>query len=196
NEAALKLKADERAATAAADTHQKAVAELPGQEADATKKALIAGVMQEAMKDPAKGAAAIDAALPPTTDAAANSAYKAAWQAAMGAGKVEGAARIVETAAQHATAISPATRAAHVQQAVDTEKATAPIRLAADIAKERALTPLRISAEVQKQVQLAKLAPEGFSTILSAPTRAKAEASYEKDSKEYAEKAGDAQRLK
>lgn len=195
NEAALKLQAENRAATASTDTHNKTVAEIPGITAESSKKELVTKAMQEAMADPTKGGAAIDAALPPSTDAAANQGYKAAWQSAMAAGSPEAAARIVEAAAQHATSLSPATAARKVQTATEELKATEPIRTAAEIAKERVLIPMRTAAELNKEVQRAKLAPNGFGNIIEPAARARVEAQYDAQNKEALTKLQEGNRL-
>ena len=67
------------------------------------------------------------------------------------------------------------------------------------VATEKALSPLRVaqavSTEVQKQVALAKVAPGGFDAILDPRARAAAQQTYEKDSKEYGEKLAAGQQL-
>ncbi len=173
----------------------KITAELPGVTAEGEKKALVTQAMKEALADPTKGAAAIDAALPSTTDAAANSAYKAAWQAAMGAGNVEGAAAIVKTAAEHATSLSAATRANKVQTATEELKATEPIRIAGEIGKERVLIPMREQSQLKLEIDKAKLAPNGFENIIDPRARAMAYTQYDAQNKEALTKLQEANRL-
>lgn len=180
----------QQAATAAAREQregQTSAAALPGVQADAQLKQLRTQAMQEALKDPTKGAAAIDAALPPTADPAANQGYKAAWTAAMQAGSPEAAAKIVEAAAQHAASLSPATTAKKVQDAVSIERAITPLKIAQQVATARAMrqgdnpalagvAPAdipRVNSSAQKLDQdyiKAKTSAEDIETVLNLAT--------------------------
>ncbi len=133
---ALKLKEDQQKldtskATAAKDTAeaQKANAELPGKEAESKLSQAKLAMVQQAMANPESGAALIDSALPPMVDPDTNRSLKAAYQAQLAAGNVEGAARVVGVAAEHAAALSPAKLTAETNRAVAVAKATAPIKI-------------------------------------------------------------------
>lgn len=118
---------------------ERQAAELPGIKADAQRKQMIAKAVEDAQKDPMAGSSAIDAALPPNVDALSNSAYKAAWSAAMRVGNVDGAAKIVEAAANHAASISPAKQQFGVNEAVAKAQAEAPIKVAESVAQAKAM---------------------------------------------------------
>jgi hypothetical protein len=92
---------------------------------------------------------------------------------------------IIKAAATHAAAIAetlnPEVRKAAVQQAVDTEVATG---------------PAKIQQAVSTQLAVMKAAPGGFNDIANPQARNAAMTQYEKDSKDYASKVSDAERLK
>lgn len=112
--------------------------QLPGIQAEAQRKQMVTAAMKEALADPAKGAAAIDAALPANVDPQANAGYKAAWQSAMAAGSPESAAKIVEAAATHAASMSPAKQQLDINKAVAQAKAEMPTKIATAGAEARA----------------------------------------------------------
>lgn len=141
------------------------VAQTPGAVAESQRKTLITQAMQEALKDPTKGAAAIDAALPPAVDSAANSGYKAAWQSAMAAGNPEAAAKIVEAAAQHGASMSPATIAAAAKKAAAEAQATSPIKVAQAVAEAKATSPIKIAQAVQTQLELNKASGAALANV-------------------------------
>jgi hypothetical protein len=165
-----------------------AAAQTPGAKAKSDVEQQKADLQKQAIADfqanPQAGGAIIDRVLPSTLDAAANASYKAAWQSAMQTGGPDAAQKIVEAAAAHAGAISQATnpniRQARVQQAVDTEKATAPIK---------------VNEQVQAEIEKSKQAPGAFSSVVDPALRTRAIADFEKSSNDYADKLGAAEQL-
>lgn len=165
-----------------------AAAQIPGAKAKSQAEQLKADLQQQAIAEfkanPQAGGEIIDRVLPSSLDAPANASYKAAWQSAMQTGGPDAAQKIVEAAAAHAGEISkdlnPAIRQAHVQQAVDTETATAPIK---------------VNEQVQTEIEKAKRAPGAFSSVLDPAARTKAIADFQKSSDEYADKMGAAKQL-
>ncbi len=177
-----------------------AKAKTPGEVAESSKKELVTQAMKDALANPQQGAALIDGALPATLDPQVNASYKAAWQAAMQSGNIEGAAHIVAAAAGHAAKIAEATnpiiRQGKAAEAAAVENATLPGKVATAAAIERATGPIRTANEVQKQIEIAKNSPDAFAPVVDPRSRMQAIGNYEKDSKEYADKVADAQRLK
>ena len=126
--------------------------------ANATKQEMVNDAMKKALADPTSGATLIDQAIPPNLDPQINSSYKAAWQAAMSSGDFQAAAHVVTAAAGHASTIALATNPimrqgeaatagaraqaevpAHVSAAVQSEMATAPLKMNIAIATAKAL---------------------------------------------------------
>ena len=99
NQAALEAKQAETASKQSEASLN--AAKTPGAQAESEKQQIITKAMKDAQANPQKGSEMIDAALPASVDARANAGYKAAWQAAMSVGNVDGAAQIVATAASH-----------------------------------------------------------------------------------------------
>lgn len=116
-----------------------AAALLPGQQAESQKQQMIVDAMKAAAQNPSQGQAAIDLAIPAAVDGQANAAFKAAWAAAMQAGNIDGAAKIVAAAADHAASISPAKQQFEIGKAVAQEKAEAPVKIAESIAQAKAM---------------------------------------------------------
>ena len=174
--------AREAAAKPALAAAQTAEAQGKGDEAAqaARKTKMVADAMAAAQANPQQGEALIDAAVPPTVDKQANQAYKAAYNAAMSVGNLDGAAQIVATAAGHAASLSPATTAQKVREAVQVESATAPIKIANEVAKQKAL---------------AASSPEMFAGIADPVSRRAAQTDYQKLTQDYYEKAQTGQQL-
>ncbi len=143
----------------------------------------------------ATGAHPADAILPASLDAQGNASVKAEYDAALGRGDLEAAGRALDKAAGQALSLSPAKRAAEVQKAVDTEKATAPTKIQVAGAEAQARVPAEIGAAVGKERAVAALAPPGFQTILDPSTRNKAIADQIKAADEHAKAAGEAQQM-
>ena len=99
----------------------------------------------------------------------------------MSVGNLDGAAQIVATAAAHAAALSPATTAQKIREAVGVESATAPIKVATEVAKQKAL---------------AASSPEMFAGITDPVSRRAAQTDYQKLTQDYYEKAQTGQQLK
>jgi|SRR5579872_97433 len=130
------------AATGVAKENREAVtsaAALPGVQAEAEKKQMITDLMKQSQTDPSKGLAAIDLALDPKLDPQTNTALKAAYQAMIQSGNVEGAAGIVKTAAEHTASLSDAARQKKVADAISVEKATTPLKIQQAVATARAM---------------------------------------------------------
>lgn len=135
-------KAKQDALKATADAAN-AAAKTPGEVADSTRKQLVTQSMQDALSNPQQGLDLIDKAIPAKVDGQANSSFKAAYQAAMQAGNVDGANKIVEAAASHAASISkalnPDIQRQEVQKAVNIEAATSGMKVQQAVATARAI---------------------------------------------------------
>jgi len=138
-----------------------------------------AKAMQAFTQDPQSGRATINTGNPD-----ADKLCQSQFDSAMRLGDVDLAKATLKSAteygAQRAAKLDPAVQQSEIDKAVRTETA---------------LTPLRIQAEVQKQLQLAKSSPDAFAGIFDPKQRAAAQMEYEKDSKDYAAKLSDAQRI-
>jgi hypothetical protein len=174
--------AQEAAAKIPLTQAQTAEAQGKGEQAaqEARKNKMVADAMAAAQANPQQGAALIDTAIPPTVDRQANNGYKAAWQAAMSVGNLDGAAKIVEAAAAHAASLSPAT----LQQAVKKE-----------VAVKQAVAPIELANEIAKQKALAASSPEMFAGIQDPVSRRTAQSDYQKLTQDYYEKAQTGQQL-
>jgi hypothetical protein len=170
-------------AAAGKDTAQAAQADAEATKAkeDARKAKMVNDAMAAAQQNPAQGLQLIDNALPATVDPRANAAYKAAWQAATSAGDIDGAARIVATAASHAASISPAA-----------------LKFAADkaAAEARAKGPIETANELAKQAALAKGSTEMFAGIPDPVARRAAQNKFETITEAYYDKDQTAAQLK
>lgn len=152
---AAKKKADTRSTLAST---AKTEAETPGEKAKSQREQQIADLQKQAVDafkaNPNAGASIIDSTLPPATDQAANSSYKAAYQSAMQTGGPEAAQKIVEAAAAHAAQIAmktnPVVRAGEAAQARETQLATAPGRV------KEAKDTLAATAGLQESINAAE----------------------------------------
>lgn len=190
------------------------VAQIPKEQALSVIEQTKAAALKHFMDNPTSYDSLIDTILPPANNAQMNAAYKADIKSAMATGDMQRAQAAVSDAAAHAgrmdmatnpqirqgkvadavateTALSPL----KVQQAVATERATGPIKAAQAVATEQALAPIKLQQEVAKQVELAKQSPDAFGSILSPQVRMKAQDTYEKDSKAFADKLAQSQQL-
>ena len=150
NQAALESK---QAETAAKTTEAGlSAAKTPGAAAESEKAQLVTNAMKSFLANPQSGTQIIDGVLPASLDPAANASYKATLQSVMGLSGPEAAAHVIESAAQHASALqqqlNPQTRAAKIADTVATERATAPIKTAQAISTETALAPLKLQQAV------------------------------------------------
>lgn len=154
-----------------------------GAQAESTRQQLITSMMQKAQSAQANGQHPIDAILG-TVDPAAAGAYKPAYDSAMAGGGPEAAKAILEAAANHAGQLSMATnpqvRQAKVDEAVATEKATAPIKEQTAINTQRALYGGGNAA-------VAAVPPHLVATAIGDANKA---------GQDYAQAAGDAARIK
>lgn len=130
---------EESAAAAAAS---RATAAKSGVET--AKEQLSLDAMRKAVADQqAGGAHPIDSVLPASVDKTANAAFKANYDVAMRYGGPEAALKVVSEAAQHAgqigTETNPAVMQARTNQAVATDRATAPIKVQTAVQTQQAL---------------------------------------------------------
>ena len=119
-----------------------AAAKTPGATAESQMAQRKADLQKQAVDqfqaNPQAGGAVIDSVLPASLDKTSNTAYHAAYQAAMQNGGPDAAQKVIEAAASHAALISPEHVKQEVGKAVSVAQATAPIEISKAIQVEKA----------------------------------------------------------
>lgn len=157
--------------------------------AEAQRQEYINKAIQAQQTAQQTGVHPVDAVFPPPLDRQINASYRNAYDNLMSQppdenGRHPAAEQLLATAAEHASQIAmannPLLRQGKANDAAAIESATEPIK---------------VREQVDAEVQKAKLSPDAFAGVFDPVARNRAEAQYQKDSEDYADKAGAARQL-